>query len=167
MKGWCDFHLFLNLFILLVCLYLEMKLILTDALLLIPKSSSVLSLIALPEQKEASGLWFDHVHPHNKESLPLFSSVRSESSLLSTVPSPSACCWQRALMDVLLSQWNPPRVSPWSRRPIAEREGGAWSERAGTERRRPRCATSGRSVSGTFSVVCAVLRSHSCDYGWI
>lgn len=150
-----------------MCLYLEMKLILTDALLLIPKSSSVLSLIALPEQKDASGLWFDHVHPHNKESLPLFSSVRSESSLLSTVPSPSACCWQRALMDVLLSQWNPPRVSPWSRRPIAEREGGAWSERAGTERRRPRCSASGRSVSGTFSVVCAVLRSHSCDYGWI
>lgn len=61
-------------------------------------------------------------------------SVRSESSLFSTF-SPSACCWQRALMDSSLSQSAPRFVSVRRRGPIAGLGGGACVARAGTWRR--------------------------------
>lgn len=69
--------------------------------------------------------------------------------------SPSACCWQQTLTDASLSQCTPPAVSPWSQRPISDRGGGAWSERAGTEseRRRQRSVASSGSVSGGLGVV--------------
>lgn len=72
----------------------------------------------------------------NEISLSLFwmDSVRSESSLFPTF-SPSACCWQRVLMDSSLSQSAPPLVSVRRRGPIAGGLGGACVARAGTWRR--------------------------------